>query len=185
MRIFGGERGGGDRDRRRRAASYVRALHADPTPADTTWLAHVAAGGDVDHAAWEWRYARRAVGLLVAQRDSLDDLTPSLVAQELTEALGRDPHVAVGMLPLADRQFNERLAAYRDALASRSGEATGVRLARILLAFTGTVRPRPDDLARAGETLARYVEEASSALALAFGSPTLPEDVPPSAAGRS
>jgi hypothetical protein len=183
VRLFG-DRSSDRGDRRRRAAAYVRALQSEPALADVTWLAGAAAGGDTDHASWEWRYARRAVGLLVAQRDALDDLTPSLVAQELSEALTRDPHVAVGMLPLAERQFNERLAAYRDALASRSGETLGVRLARILLAFTGTVRPKPEILARAGESMARCVEEASAALEHAFGSPSLPDDVPPSAAVR-
>ena len=171
-------------DRRRSAATYVRTLLEHPASDDVAWLAATAAGGDLDHATWEWRYARRAIGLLIAQRDALDDLTPSLVAQELADASSRDPNVAADLLPLAERQFNERLAAYRDALASRSGEALGVRLGRILLAFTGTVRPKPEVLARAAESLARYADTSSSGLASAFGAATLPEDVPPSAAGR-
>jgi hypothetical protein len=177
--LFGGRQP--ERDRRRRASAFVRALHAEPDDEDVTWLADAATGGDGDHARWEWRYARRALGLLVSQRDALDDRTPSLVAFELSEALARDPHIAVGMLPLAERQFNERLSAYRDALASRSGEPTATRLARILLAFSGTIRPRPEVLSRAALTLGRYVAEVSSALEHAFGSASLPEDVPPSA----
>ncbi|MBV9879360.1 MAG: hypothetical protein JO180_02640 [Gemmatirosa sp.] len=182
MRLFGDWQA--DRDRRRRAATFVRALHAEPGDEDVAWLADVAAGGDVDHARWEWRYARRALGLLLAQRDALDDRTASLVALELSEALVRDPHVAVGMLTLAERQFNERLAAYRDALRSRSGEGVGTRLARILLAFAGTVRPKPEILARGAAALDRYVDEVSAALAAAFGAPNLPEDVAPSSAIR-
>jgi len=183
VRLFGDRQG--ERDRRRRAAaSYVRWLHTEPADDVVAWLAESAGGGDLDHARWEWRYARRALGLLVAQRDSLDDLTPSLVAQELSEALGRDPHVAVGMLDLAERQFNERLAAYRDAMRSRSGEPLGTRVARILLAFTGSIRPRPDVLAHGDATLTQYVDAASAALAHAFGTASLPEDVPPSAARR-
>lgn len=180
MRLFGDR----SADRRRRAALYVRALHADPAPADVEWLAAVATGGDADHAAWEWRYARLALGQLVAQRNALDDLTPSIVAQEIGEALSRDPRVAVGMLPLAQRQFQERLSGYRDALASRSGEGTGARVARILLAFSGTVRPKPDVLMRAGETLAAHLEGCGAALETAFGASSLPDDVPPSAVAR-
>jgi len=172
-----------ERDRKRRAASFVRALHAEPDEEDVAWLAATAAGGDTDHARWEWRYARRALGLLVAQRDSLDDRTPSLVAQELSESLARDPNIAVGALALAGKQFNERLSAYRDALLSRSGEPTATRVARILLAFTGLVRPKPDVLARAAATLGRYLGEVSVALEQAFGSASLPEDVPPSSVG--
>ena len=180
MRLFGDR----STDRRRRAAAYARALFIEPAAADVEWLAAVAAGGDVDHAAWEWRYARRALGLLVAQRNALDDLTPSMVAHEVNEGIARDPQIAVGMLPLAQRQFNERLSAYRDALASRSGEGTGTRVARILLAFAGTIRPKPDDLAHAAETLTRCLEETGAALEAAFGSPSLPDDLPPSAVAR-
>lgn len=180
MRLFGDR----STDRRRRAAAYVGALFGEPAAADVEWLAAVATGGDVDHAAWEWRYARRALGLLVAQRNALDDLTPSIVAHEINEWIARDRLIAPGMLPLAQRQFNERLSAYRDALASRSAESTSTRAARILLAFAGTVRPKPDDLARAAESLARCLEEAGAALEVAFGSPSLPEDLPPSAVAR-
>jgi hypothetical protein len=179
MRIFGDWHA--ERDRRRRASSFVRALHAEPAEDDVAWLAAAAAGGDADHARWEWRYARRALGLLVAQRDALDDRTPSLVAQELSEALARDPYIAVGALALAEKQFNERLAAYRDALASRSGEPTPVRVARILLAFTGLIRPRAEVLERAAVTTGRYLGEIATALEHAFGSASLPDDVPPSA----
>jgi len=181
VRLFGDWQA--ERDRKRRAASFVRALHAEPVEEEVAWLANAAAGGDADHARWEWRYARRSLGLLVAQRDALDDRTPSHIARELSEALTRDPHIAVGALTLAERQFNERLAAYRDALASRSGEPTGTRLARILLAFTGMVRPKPEVLAHAATVLGRYLAEVSSALEHAFGTPSLPEDVPPSAVG--
>src|SRR5438270_10337116 len=128
MALFGRWRAA--RQLRRKAEQYVTALVTEPATDDVLWLAGVATHGDEDHARWEWRYARRALGLLVAQRDALDDRTPSLIAQELSEALARDPHIAVGALALAERQFNERLAAYRDALASRSGEPTGTRLAR-------------------------------------------------------
>ncbi len=162
-------------DLRQQTASFVHTLYVEPPDADVRWLADTAGGGDADHARWEWRYARRALGLLVAQRDALDDRTPSLVAHALSDDLARDPHIAVGMLPLAERQFNERLAAYRDALTSRGAESASARVARILLAFTGTIRPRPEHLDHAATLMARVLSDVSTALAHAFGTPPLSE----------
>ena len=53
------------RERQRRAAAVVAALAAEPDEADVAWLADAGANGDVDHARWELRYARAALGLLV------------------------------------------------------------------------------------------------------------------------
>ena len=64
---------------RTRAAAYVAVLWRDPAPEEAQWLASHSAG-DLDHARWELRYARRALGLLTAQRDALDDRTASVVA---------------------------------------------------------------------------------------------------------
>ena len=75
--------------------------------------------GDADHAAWELRYLRRALGILVAQRDALDDRTPSEVLRTLASRMARDPNVDGELRELADRQFNARLSAYRDAFTSR------------------------------------------------------------------
>ena len=172
-----------DRERRRRAAAYVRTLHQEPDPGDVAWLARFITNGDSDHAAWELRYARRALGFLVAQRDALDDLTPSLVARELSAALSTDAHVAVGMLPLAERQLNDRLAAYRAAMVERTGEPHVVRLARVLLQFAGDDEARAEQIARRAMVLGRYLEEANAALREAFGIASLPEDVAPSEAG--
>jgi hypothetical protein len=171
-----------DRDRRRRAAAFVRTLHREPEPADVAWLAKHVTLGDTDHAAWELRYARRALGFLVAQRDALDDRTASLVARELSDALSTDPHVAVGMLALAERQLNARLAEYRRALAERTTEPAAVRLARVLLAFAGDADPRPEHVARCGVLLGRYLDDANADLRQAFGVASLPEDLPPSEA---
>src|SRR5688500_17899154 len=74
----------------RRVRSYVATVRAEPADDDARWLAAAAAGGDVDHARWELRYARRALGLLAAQRDALDDRTPSAIARELTASLARE-----------------------------------------------------------------------------------------------
>jgi hypothetical protein len=176
-----------ERVQQRRAARYIRTLQREPAVEDVEWLTAAATGGDADHARWELRYARRAIGLLTAERDALDDRTASLVARELTRSLARDPQVAAGMLPVAERQLNARLRGYGDALARREGgRLVRAALGRALLTFAGGESYAPTDAAvqRAGETLARYISEANQALRAEFGAAALPEDLPPSAAMR-
>lgn len=174
------------RELRRRADDYVAALLRDPTEGDVAWLAEVATRGDVDHARWELRYARRALGLLAAQRDALDDRTGSVVAAAMAEAIERDPAIAPEMQELSDRQFNARLSAYGDVLASRPGAPLALRLGQMLLAFSGgPIGSRSGEVARAGELLARYMAEANEQLRERFGAASLPEDVAPSALSAS
>ena len=172
------------RELARRVGSYVASIRSEPAETDARWLADIATRGDIDHARWELRYARRALGLLAAQRDSLDDRTPSAVARELTATLAREPLVDATKLEIAERQFNQRLRAYATVLGERtSGEPTGARLGRALIGFAGPgVAPRPDDVTRAGALLAQYLSESSAALERAFGAAMLPEHVPPSVA---
>jgi hypothetical protein len=168
-------------DGRRQAAAFARALWAEPDGADVEWLATTATGGDADHARWELRYARRALGLLVAQRDAMDDRTGSLVARAITEQMAADPAVDPAAAGLAERQFNDRLAAYRDALQQRTAESPGVRVGRVLLVFAGSVRAaRGGGLQPAGELMTRYLDEANAWLREAFGTVELPEDERPS-----
>lgn len=166
-----------------RAAAYVAVLCEEPANADVDWLAAHGTRGDTDHARWELRYVRRAVGLLAAQRDALDDQTASLVASELTGALHRDPRVAANKRAVAEQQFNARLRAYSDALVNReSGESVAARLGRLLLDFAGPRDVPPADVVeRAGEVIARYRVDANQALRAHFGVAELPEDVAPSA----
>lgn len=171
---------------RRGAVDYVASLFAEPDDDDVRWLAAAATDGDVDRARWELRYARRALGLVVAERDALDDRTGSLVARELADALRVDRMVAAGMVHVAQRQFNDRLAQYRGVLTARSAtEGTGARLGRALLQAAAPPRHAPGEttIARGGEILARYLGAANEGLRKTFGSPTLPEDLPPSALG--
>ncbi len=164
-----------DRDQRRRAASYVAALFVAPADDDVAWLSEHGTDCDTDHARWELRYARRALGLLAAQRDALDDRTASLVASELARALGNDPAVAPGKIRMAERQLNARLSAYGDALGNRQGEGSGWHLGRALLEFAGhRDAPRPDIVAHAGDLLARYLAESNEALRKSFGAASLP-----------
>src|SRR5205085_553047 len=83
----------------------------EPSSADVEWLSRVATRGDVDHARWELRYLRRSVGILIAQRDALDDRTPSEVLRALLHRLQKDPYVDDTLRELAEPQFNVRPAA--------------------------------------------------------------------------
>jgi hypothetical protein len=170
-----------DRELQRKAAAYVAVLFKEPDAADVEWLTVAATRGDVDHARWELRYARRALGLIAAQRDALDDRTASLVAKEISEAFDRDRNIAAGMVDTAERQFNARLSAYRDGLSARAGAATPTRMGQTLIAFAGGSFTRQDDtIVRAGQLLAAYGSEANEALRATFGVAALPEHVPPS-----
>jgi len=170
------------RERQRRARAVVAAIRREPDEADVAWLADAASSGDGDHARWELRYARAAIGLLVAQRDALDDRTAADVSAGLLASLAEDPGIAVDRRELAERQFNERLSAYREALQLRGGTVQAAdRLGRCLLAFASDgARTAGSPLAYAIELLERYGDEASEALRAAYGQAHLPEDVKPS-----
>lgn len=169
------------RQLQRKADQYVAALLREPSPEDVAWLAGSATRGDDDHARWELRYARRAIGLLVAQRDALDDRTGSLVAGALTVAFAGDERIDRERFGLVERQFNARLSAYRDALGARITDVVA-RLGQTLLAFSGgSFREVDDTVRRAGDVVSGYEAEANDALRSVFGIAALPEHVPPSA----
>ena len=171
-----------ERDFQRKADRFVELLLVEPSDDDVRWLAQSATHGDTDHARWELRYARRSLGLVTAERDALDDRTGSLVARALAAATGRDPQVAADMHEIAERQFNARLSAYRDALAARAPGATTARLGQTLFAFAGgSFRQIDEHILRGGALLGRYLTEANAGLRETFGKASLPENVPPSA----
>lgn len=173
------------RQLQRKADRYVATLLAEPSPEDVGWLAATATRGDEDHARWELRYARRAIGVLIAQRDALDDRTASLVARSVTSSFERDDRIDRARIELAARQFNARLSAYRDALSARVADA-GPRMGQTLLAFAGgSFRDVDAQVRRAGDVLAGYEAEANETLRSLFGVATLPENVPPSAAAAA
>ena len=170
------------RTRDARAGAYVAALVAEPPAEDVRWLAEYGTSGDADHARWELRYARRALGLVAAQRDALDDRTASDVARALERALASDPVIAPEKRRIASRQLNARLRGYAEAVARREAPGTGYHLGRALLDFAGHPgAPHGDVVARAGDIMARYLEEAGGALRDCFGAATLPDDIAPSA----
>jgi len=105
-----------------------------------------------------------------------------MVARALADATTNDPQVAPEMREIAERQFNARLSAYRDALAARAGAATGARLGQTLFAFAGgSFRQVDEHILRGGELLSDYLAEANAALRDLFGKVSLPDNVPPSA----
>ena len=94
--------------------------------------------GDVDHARWELRYARRALGLIAAQRDALDDRTASVVARELAEAFAqRSEHRRRHDARPPSGSSTRGSSAYRDGLASRGRRAGADAIGQTLFAFAG------------------------------------------------
>ena len=172
-----------DRALLRRSAAFADSLMAEPADGDVAWLAEKATRGDVDHARWELRYLRRAIGILVAQRDALDDRTPSAVLRALMDRMDRDPNVDPELRELAERQFDARLSAYRDAFTSRGHGTPAVRIAQNLLAFSGGPIRAGDPVVQHGAGLVEEsLTRANAQLRATFGEPTLPEDVRPSEA---
>ena len=173
------------RERRRlrsRAEAYAGAAWAEPADADVHWLAEHATGGDEDHARWELRYCRRALALLVAERDALDDRSAAAVSHALIGLFERDRGVAAERVRVAQRQFNSRLARYREALRERGGGSHAERLASALLAVaSGQLQTEPPDSHIVG-VIDGFLAAAQSRLSDGFGVAELPEHVRPSEA---
>ena len=183
MRLFRSFRD--DRALLRKSAEFAAVLMAEPSTAEVEWLSSVATRGDIDHARWELRYLRRSVGILVAQRDALDDRTPSEVLRALLHRMQKDPNVDSSLRELAERQFNARLGAYRDAFTSRGHGTPALRLAQNMLAFAGgPIRGDDPVVQRGAEIVAETIGVASEALRGTFGVVELPEDVSPSRLAR-
>lgn len=170
------------RERARSAAHYVAALQQEPGEADVAWLAAAAANGDLDHARWELRYARLALGVLTAQRDALDDQTGSDIVAALSDALDHDRRSDPDLRLLVERQLNDRISGYHEAMSSRGGPVgAGELMGRVLLAFASDgVCSAGAPLARAVTILAEYGASANEALRMAYGTAELPEDIAPS-----
>jgi hypothetical protein len=167
---------------RRSAALYVQSLLEEPDASDVAWLSDVATRGDVDRARWELRYARRASGLLSAERDALDDRTASAVARELAEGWSRDRTSRRGCARRPNSSSTRGCGLLGQALTARSSpEPTGTRLGKALLVAAGLGAPPGDAVERAASIVVGYLEQANVALQREFGTATLPENLPPSA----
>ncbi len=168
-------------DGERHAAGYVAALMEEPGSDPVLRLARLG-DQDPDHARWELRYLRRALGLLLAGRDSLDDRTASLVGRALDRAIEHDPSAAPNMRAVSATQFNARLRVYREVMGQRGPSRTPIgRLGERLLGFAGGRPGQPG-----ADWCSRWVEEEidrlNELLRLEFGTAELPEDIAPSEA---
>jgi hypothetical protein len=145
---------------------------------DAATVATLEAAAGPAVARRELRFALLAIGLIVAERDALDDQTAADVSHQLQPELAaearRDGEVG--------RLWPERWRAYSAALALRgSPEAPAVRLARVLLEGANVTQPSASQL----EQMTRFVQDnraaLNEALRAVFGAASLPEDVRPSA----
>ena len=123
-------------------------------------------------------FARRAIGLIVAERDALDDRTAADVAHQLAPVVAAEARRDAE----AGRLWTERWRSYTTALAVRGNpESPAARLARVLLSGAGLMEPTADDL----QQITAFVHETrgnlNEHLRAAFGAASLPEDVRPSA----
>ncbi|MEP6763912.1 MAG: hypothetical protein ABJB66_06355 [Gemmatimonadaceae bacterium] len=166
------------RDRRKRAMVYLSTITPIVGPTDSDWLTSMAPAASEALIVRELQFARRALGLIVAERDALDDRTASDVAHQLASVINlearRDADVG--------RAWSERWRAYTSAFSSRgSAEAPAARLARVMLSATGVESPTTEQLVRATQYVLSVRSAANEALRTAFGAASLPEDVRPSA----
>lgn len=164
------------RERSRRAAAYVGRLLPTPEHSDVAWLRSV---GVTDLVAnRELTFAKRAIGLIVAERDALDDRTASNVAHQLAPVISRE----LRNTPELGREWGERWRAYTAALAVRGSiESPPARLARVLLDGAGVAEPTAQSLARATQFVLDTRGAANVVLRDVFGVATLPDDIRPSA----
>lgn len=164
------------RERSRRASTYLGQLLRSPEQADITWLASLGVPEAV--AVRELTFGKRAIGLIVAERDALDDRTASDVAHQLAPVISREARATASI----DREWGERWRAYTAALAVRGNvESPATRLARVLLGGGGIGEPTAEQLVRATQFVNDTRGAANVALRDVFGVASLPDDIRPSA----
>jgi hypothetical protein len=171
------------REQRRRqeaAERYLAALLLPPDPDDVQWLAQCAAAlpASVER---ELVLAQRAIGLIVAERDALDDQTAADVAHAIDAIVAREAESWRDSVA----EWMDHWREYHDALVARGrAEPPLRRIARVLLRRVGLREPGSAQLVRAVGIVTRHRHEANEALAAAFGVAELPEDRLPSAVYR-
>lgn len=164
------------RARRQRVEVYLNHLLREPEPADRGWLGAAVTNPAVVQR--ELTFARRALGLIVAERDALDDRTAADVAHQLAPVVAAEAR--------RDREqgiaWGERWRAYTAALAVRGNpEPPATRLARVLLSGAGLPHPSSELLHRATVFVQETRASLNEQLRAAFGAASLPEHVRPSA----
>ncbi len=164
------------RERRRLADQFVQGVLIAPTSAEVEWL--TALTGDRAVALREVTFARRAIALIVAERDALDDRTASDVAHALAPIIEAEARrsAAVG------HAWTTRWREYGATLAARGlADAPATRLARVLLTGANVRDANGDVIERATQFVHATRASANESLRAIFGAATLPEDVRPSA----
>jgi hypothetical protein len=164
------------RAQRHRVEQYLNHLLREPDDEVMGWL--MALAPDAGTARREYHFARRAIGLIVAERDALDDRTLADVTHQLAPVLAAEARRA----PADGLAWAERWRAYVGALAVRgSVEAPAARLARVMLSAAGVDPSAHGAMARATQFVQETRAAMNEALRHAFGAASLPEDVRPSA----
>lgn len=164
------------RDRRRRASAYVERLALGRGPSDAAWLARAA--NEEFHATREVMFMHRAMALIVAERDALDDRTASDVSRALASIVDHE----MQRNPDTGALWTVRWREYSSALAMRGSiESPSTRFARVLLGGAGLRSADDALLASAVQAVQSTRNAANEALRAAFGVATLPDDVRPSA----
>lgn len=164
------------RARRARVGVYLNHVLREVDGRTVAWLAD--ACGNPATAQRELAWARRAIGLIVAERDALDDQTAADVAHQLAPVVSaeakRDPGQGLA--------WDERWRAYMAALAVRGNpEPPATRLARVLLLGAGLAAPDIRQVEMATAFVQTVRAELNENLRAVFGAASLPEDVRPSA----
>jgi len=170
-------------EKRRRqglAERYVAALLRPAAAADVTWLS-TAGGGSAERCTRELAFAQRAIGLIAAERDALDDQTAADVSHALDAVVSREARERRGEVA----EWSAHWRDYADALAARGrAEPPLGRIARVLLRRVGVAEPESEQLARGVLLVTAFRHAANDVLREVYGSATLPEDRPPSAVWR-
>lgn len=168
------------REQRRRQAlaeRYLDNVLHDPSADELSWLMQ-ASGASRELALIELAFSQKAIGLIVAERDALDDQTAADVSHAIDAIVAREALVRRGVI----EEWHAHWAEYHDALEARGrAEPPLKRIARVLLRRCGTPEPQPEQLARAERLVTTFRHAANEALREAFGVASLPEDRPPSA----
>ena len=163
------------RRRRRCAGEYLDRVLPDSGTDSASWLTRV---GGRERAASELLLLRRALALIVAERDALDDRTASDVAHCLAPVIAREAQENSE----TGHRWVDRWREYTAALAVRgSAESPSARLARVLLRGTGVETIDAGTLAATSALVQSARVQANEALRAAFGVASLPDDVRPSA----
>ena len=167
------------REAKRRQDAAERYLASVLRPADAEdvrWLSEIAGSSD-ETVRRELGFALRAIALIVAERDALDDRTAADVAHAIEALVAREARTRAGELDAWIDHWRE----YADALAARGMHEPPLRrIARVLLRRVGVTEPQSPQLVRVVGIVTRDRLAANEALREAFGTASLPEDRAPS-----